>query len=116
MIDLAKMFGKPPEAIELGLLTCNDVIQSEQFVAARQGRICHLAIKLTGLGGRKVMRECRKVLRKWFEAETVLFAPIKHGNDKAIRVVEHLGFKKDYETITHVWMRQTRSEFHDRLS
>lgn len=103
-IDAAIMLGIDVETAQAYMLTCDEVVESDEFVATLKDDTVHLAIKLHGLGGRKVLRECERVLSRWFERHAFLRAPVKIGNDAAIRVAQALGFHRYATTDTHVWL------------
>lgn len=94
------------------LFSCTRVVESSQHIATLVGNQVHLAIRLDGLGGRKVFRECQKTLAEWFELEPVLFAPIRHGNNGAVRMAEALGFFQYAKTDSHLWLVQSKEQFH----
>ena len=106
--DVAMKMGLTIKQFEDHSNAFTDVVEAEHFVAALKGNEVHLAIELKGLGGRRVLRECRDVLRRWLDLEPVLVAPVKHGNIKAIRIAEALGFRKYGETSVHAWLSLTR--------
>lgn len=85
-----------------------DVVDTESFVAVLRGNVVHLAIRISGLGGRRVLNECEAILDRWFKTNSVLYAPVRHGNDKAIAVAERLGFTQYSATPTHVWLKRER--------
>lgn len=111
-IDVAIVLGVAVPDAERYLSECEDVVETEQCVAVlRKGAVVHLAIQMRGLGGRKLLRDCRAILARWFDIYPVLFAPVKHGNEKAIAIATALGFRRYADTVTHVWLRQTREIF-----
>ena len=93
------------------LSECRDVVESKRFVATLKGNTVHVAGKFHGLGGRKLMRDCRETLRLWFALEPILYAPIKHANTRAIRFAMGMGFHPYAEDETYVWLVQTREKF-----
>lgn len=110
-MDVARSLGIPDDEARGYLLTCNDVVESEQYVAVLRKNVAHLAADVKGLGGRKLLRGCRETLRKWFVDNPILFACIKPGNDRAVRLVEALGFTRYDATDTHIWLAQTKEQF-----
>lgn len=110
--EVAMKMGLTIKQFEDYVNTCSDVVEADHFVAALKGNHVHLSAEIKGLGGRKVLKECRAVLAQWFILEPVLLAPVKHGNTRAIRIAESLGFRKYDETSVHEWLCLTRENFH----
>lgn len=110
--ELATEMGLTIQQFEDYTNDCDDIVEAEQFVAILRDDEVHLAVKLTGLGGRKLLRDCKSILARWFEDNPVLLAPVKHANVKAIRLAEALGFRVYGETETHVWLVQHKEQFH----
>lgn len=110
-VDVAHSLGIDKEAAEHYMRTCADVIESPQYVATLKGNTVHIAAEVVGLGGRKLLRDCRATLSRWFQQEPELYAPVKHGNARAVRLAEALGFHQYAATDTHVWLMQTRERF-----
>jgi hypothetical protein len=101
---IAESMGMDSKQAEAYLMACDEAIISDEFMATRKGNKVHLAIRLHGLGGRMVLSRCREILARWHQDNPVLLAPVRHGNDAAVRVAEALGFRKYGATITHVWL------------
>jgi len=57
------------------------------------------------------LRECRGTLYEWFKTAPILYAPVKHGNKRAVRLAKALGFAPYDTTPTHVWLMQTKEHF-----
>ena len=111
-LEVAEALGVDKTMAQEYLFACQDVVESAQYVATLKGNTVHIAAKVDGLGGRKLLRQCRETLARWFDNEPVLYAPVKPGNDKAVRLAEALGFHQYATTDTHVWLMQTKEHFH----
>lgn len=109
--DVAMRMGLTIKQFDDYTNACTDIVEADQFVAILKGDEVHLAAGVAGLGGRRLLRECRDVLRRWLDLEPVLVAPVKHGNERAKRIAEALGFRKYGETKIHEWLRLTRENF-----
>lgn len=110
-LSVAEQLGVPPGAAQEYLTTCNDVVESNAYVATLRGNTVHIAVKLDGLGGRKLLKDCRGTLSRWFADKPILFAPVKHGNLRAVRLAQALGFRIYEATSTHVWLVQEKGHF-----
>lgn len=95
------------------MLTCNEVVESEHFVAVLRGATAHVAVKFDGLAGRGVLRTCRDILARWVAAHGTIYAPVKKSNGKAVRFAEAVGFRKYGETPTHFWFLATERPDHE---
>ena len=111
-LQTAEALGVSPAEAGAYIQGCDEVVESGQYVATRKGPTVHIAVKMKGLGGRKLLKDCRETLRGWFDKEDTLFAPVKFGNHKAIRIAEALGFHRYSTTDVHVWLVQTKEKFH----
>lgn len=112
-LEVARNMGLTARQADEYLRACRDVIERPHHVAILKGNEVHLAVRVKGLAGRRVLRECGATLARWFDVEPVLLAPIRHGNNGAIRMASALGFSPSHTTATHLWMRQTREHFHE---
>jgi len=110
-IEVARSLGISDKAAWGYIQDCEEVVESDQYVATLKGATVHLAVKVKGLGGRRLLRECRGTLRRWFDHHDVLRAPVQSSNVKAIRIAVALGFRPYATTATHVWLIQTKERF-----
>lgn len=110
-IEVARALGIPEKAAWGYLQDCEEVVESDQYVATLKGPTVHIAASVKGLGGRRLLRECRGTLRRWFDQQDILYAPVKIGNDKAVRLAIALGFYPYAVTPTYVWLMQTKERF-----
>jgi len=110
-LEVAESMGIDKEVASAYMSGCSDLVECTQFVAMRKGSTVHIAVKVKGLGGRKLLRDCRAVLAQWFDKEPVLHAPVKPGNSKAVRLAEALGFHQYGATTDMVWLMQTKEHF-----
>lgn len=111
-LEVAADMGLTIKQFEDYTKTCTDIVETENLVAVLKGNQVHLAARIKGLSGRRMLSECQRILARWFALEPVLVAPIKHGNIKAIRVAEALGFRWYAETSGHAWLSLARENFH----
>jgi hypothetical protein len=111
-LEVAQQMGLTIKQFEDYTNACRDIVEAPHHVAILKGNEVHLAVKVRGLAGRRVLRECGATLARWFDIEPVLMAPIRHGNARAIRMASALGFSRSHTTDTHLWMRQTKEHFH----
>jgi hypothetical protein len=112
-LEVAASMGLTIKQFEDYVNRCSDVVEADHHVAILKGNEVHLAVKLNGLAGRRVLKECRETLARWFALEPFLVAPIRHGNTRAKRIAEALGFTHYANTATHLWMAQSREQFND---
>lgn len=111
-MELAAQLGVPFECAEDYLSECTRVVESSQHVAVLKGNQVHIGAKVTGLGGRKMLLACQETLKQWFDLQPVLYAPIRHGNARAVRLADACGFRLYYTDATYWWMTQTKEQFH----
>jgi len=111
-MQVALSLGVNPDRAADYLRQCTDVVESSQYVATLKGDTVHIAAKVQGLGGRALLRECRDTLTRWFELHPILYAPVKKDNERAIQLGEALGFKRYAVDNTHIWLLQTKEQFH----
>ncbi len=76
---IAESMGMDSKQAEAYLLTCDEAIISDEFMATRQGNKVHLAIRLHGLGGRMVLSQCREILARWHQDNPVLMVALLAG-------------------------------------
>lgn len=111
-IDVADKLGVEKDTAREYLSACESIVESAQYVATLKGNTVHLAAEVSGLGGRKLLRDCRATLSRWFKDQPVLYAPVKHGNHRAVRLAQALGFHQYAATDVHVWLMQTKEQFY----
>ena len=111
-MEVARKMGIETGQAEAYLASCDEVIESGQFVAILRGNTVHIAAEIHGLGGRSLLRKCRAILRDWFERHSVLYAPIKKDSEHVIPFAERFGFVRYAVDDTHIWMLQTKEQFY----
>ncbi len=82
---------------------CDAVFDITNGYAVRRGNVMHILAPQKSLSGRKLLRECQNILSKVHKLFNEIYAPIKHGDTRAISFVEKIGFSIDRTTNTHVW-------------
>lgn len=112
VIEAAESMGVSVPNAEAYLKKCEDIVESAQYVATLKGNTVHIVANVKGLSGRKLLRDCRATLSCWFGIHSVLFAPIRLGNSRALRLAQALGFHIYTDTDTHIWLLQTKEHFH----
>ena len=110
-LALAESMGLDAQQARKYLSGCRDVVESRRWVATLKGNTVHIAAQPRGLGGRRLLRECRVTLRRWFDLEPILYAPIKHHNTRAVRFAIAMGFFPYAEDDTYIWLVQTKEKF-----
>jgi GNAT superfamily N-acetyltransferase len=102
--------GMPPEFVESHLVDDVYLLPGGAATVNKYG-VIHIYITMRGRGlhGRLLVKAMRAAEQRLFETHRALYAPIHHGNHRAIRFVESFGFKPYTETETHVWLKKERS-------
>lgn len=111
-MQAALSMGVDPDRAADYLRQCTDIVESSQYVATLRGNTVHIAAQVNGLGGRALLKECRATLTRWFETHPILYAPVRTNNERALPFVEALGFKRYAMDNTHIWLLQTKEQFH----
>lgn len=111
--EVAELMGVSKEEADAYLASCTDVVEDDLYVATLKDNTVHIFANVKGLSGRLLLRRCLKTLEKWFENNDVLYAPVRHGNEKAVNLARALGFHQYAETYKHVWLMQTKEQFHE---
>ena len=110
-LEVAKDMNIDPAYAEKYLLECEDVVESAMYVATLKENTVHIAARVPGLGGRLLLKQCRATLAEWFSCHAVLYAPVKFGNNRAMRLAAVLGFTQYATDATYVWFKQTKEHF-----
>lgn len=108
--EIAQRSGVSLDKVIASLAKADEFVKLARGVATRTGNVVHLAAFPQGLGGRSVLAECRTILARWQARHGTLFTPVKHDNNRALRVAQALGFKQYDQTETHIWLVRERND------
>lgn len=98
-----RFLGCSKERLDAYLNGCDEVFPLPNGYAVRKGAVMHILAPQKSLSGRKLLRECERVITLVHQHTKVIQAPVKKTDNKAKKFVKFLGFEEGKEDETHVW-------------